>query len=303
MNIQSLSKDLGQKYIKDIESSVGKVGPYYFIVEPVNQVALFRVRFSVSGAESVIDELKELMSHHRAIGRDGIRTANNNLLLECKINGLENAEEFAKILEEIATVLNTHKVIQVDEDGRLADNLGIFRIGTKLEIRNDVSVEEISETVGKRFKDNNQSRLRGFGFAMGWFLLLIPVYIIVRIFEPSILGFAFFSFAVLLAIFRKSLKEFYNKWTPTKSDLIILLLAYLLGLVASDFFAYYFSQFGFIISPLMFKFLSVLWSELLKSNLITLAFVLAFNYHVVRSLWDGATGGAKPVKRSIHRVL
>lgn len=310
MNIKTLAKELNQKYIRDIDSAAGKVGPYYFIVEPASLVGLIRVTFSVKSAEAYLQEFQETMAHFRAIGRDGVRITNHQLILECKVNGLEHSEDFARILESIGNTLHDHNIPQVDFQGKESDNLGVFRVGTKLEVQTDDTIQEVSSTIKKQYNRTNQSRSKGFILGFGWFLLLSPLYIIVKAFEPSIFGFVIFSFMVLIAILKKSLSMVYRYWSPSKTDLLFLLAGYI-GLM-------FVITFASILGDTLFRAIvtgEYLWLkltfQLAKSNagdifyssVKTLAFAIAFNYHIVRSLIDGASSGPKPVKRTINRVL
>lgn len=309
MNIQTLSKQLHQKYIKDIDSSAGKVGPYYFTVEPSNQIALIRVTFYVEDANRILDELKEEMANHRAIGRDGVHVSGHELIIQCKINGLDHYEEFATILETVGNLMYKNDIKQVDSSGNVGDNLGVFRVGTKLEVHNDESINDISETVGKRYKNSNQSRFKAFLNGFGWFLLLMPAYVLVRAFEPSFFGFAIFSYPVLVMILRKSLNGFYKKLSPTKLDLaglfvgyvILMHLAYIFTATVNIIYAmplFGIGSFFFISTNLLLS-----GGQSILDSLITLAFAMAFNYHIVRSMIDGASNQKKPIKRSIHRVI
>lgn len=310
MNIQALAKQLDQKYIKDIDSAAGKVGPYYFIVESTNQNNLIRVTFNVLDSNQVLSEMAEAMSVHRAIGRDGVRASGIQLFLECKMGGFDDAEEFAIIIEKIGTILHNHDIKQVNSKGEISESLGVFRVGTKLEIQTAEDVDEISQNAKERYKHTNQSRGAAFLHAFGWFIIFCPVYYLVRLYEPSFLGFVIFSFMLLIWMLKKSLQVFLSKWSPTKLDLLGLFLMYVLSIYIVDVL--------FLYSPLIFaviksgqgdKVLSILvpllstTGPLLRSAIITLAFASAFNYHIVSSLLDISNNRQTPVKRSIQRIL
>lgn len=317
MNVKSLSKALNQKYIKDIDSSAGKVGPYYFIVEPSNLVSLIRISFYIKDAESIVEPLKEKMAFYRSIGRDGVRSSGTQLILECKVNGLDDAEEFAKILEEVGNTLYASNIIQVDSDGNEGTDLGVFRVGTKLVVSNDDAISSLNKTVGARYRKSNQSTPMAFVMGLGSFLLLIPIFIIVRMFEPSFFGLAIFSYPVLVWILRKSLKLFQEKTSPSKMQVFLLLLgysfimyvAYCLTMAINistaipffEFSLFSASSWGFFFKLFNSIFLS--GGRIILDSQITLVFALAFNYYIVRSLYEGSSAGTKQVKRSIHRVL
>lgn len=310
MNIQTLSKNLDQKYIKDINSSAGKVGPYFFIMEPTNQTNLARISFSVLGAQEILSQLQETVSVYRAVGRDGIRASHTQVIIECKLGGLEHPEELATILESVATTLHQNNIVQVDSEGNASDHLGVYRIGTKLEVQTDTSVQEISETVGERYKSNNESRLKAYLHGFGLFLLLGPVYILISMYEPSIFGFTIFSFIALIWMFKKSLSEFLKYLSPTKIDLIVILLFYIFALYSFNLIEALIPLSMSLIKMghmgLIFELVGVtipMSGGLLINSLITLAFAVAYNYHIVASLVSMSKSGNKQIKRSIHRVL
>lgn len=314
MNIQSLSRKLNQKYQKDIDTSAGKVGPYYFVMEPTNQANLIRISFNVLNEQEVLSELQEKMSIHRSIGRDGIRFNGFQLIIECKVGGLDDEEELATILESVGNVLYHHEIQQVDANGVVSDNLGVFRIGTKLEIQSDTDVDDITIHSKERFKNSNQSRLMAYLKAFGIFIAMSPLYILVLNYEPSVMGFVFFSYAVLIGMFKKSLQVFLVNWTPNKTDLIILLVMFLLSLYMIRLTSVIitmisvFRQTGMSVGYfeayfILFQALFPESAPIMLNSAISLAFAMAFNYHIVRSLLDVSSTHAKPVKRSIHRVL
>lgn len=314
MNIYSLSKKLNQKYEKDIDTSAGKVGPYYFIIEPTNQQNLIRISFNVLGVDNVLDTLKSQMSHHRSIGRDGIRVDGLQLIIECKVGGLDDAEELATILETVGNTLYNADLKQVDASGSESSNMGVYRIGTKLQIQSGSDVDEISVHAKERFQKSNQSRALAYLQSFGWFMFLSPIYILVSIYEPSVMGFTVFSFAVMIWMFNKSIQSFLKNWSPSKTDLFILLGMYILSLYLINFaqvvvqvtFALFKSGLGGSIfqalGAVIIRTIPISGS-ILSNSVITLAFAIAFNYHIVRSLIDISSRRDSPVKRSIRRVL
>lgn len=314
MNIESISKALNQKYIKDIDNSAGRVGPYYFIIEPTNQRNLIRISFNIKESNLVLNELEEAMSVHRAVGRDGVRSSGIQLFIECKLSGLEDEEELATILEKVANILHDAELKQVDGLGKEGSNLGVFRVGTKLEIQTDDAIEDITDAVGARFDSSNQSRVKAYLSAIGIFFLISPLYMIVRMFEPSIMGFVIFSFMVLIGMFNRSINAFLKHWTPSKLDLVFLLLFYVFGIytinmveallpIIIEVFKSGQGDRIFILLRYLIPSVVSMSGGLFFNSMFTLAFAIAFNYHIVRQLLDISDSRVKPVKRSIHRVL
>ena len=184
MLMKELANANGFKYIKDINSFYGEINGYYFYSEPTKYVGLIRVFFSVK--EPVLDDLREICSKYRAVGNDGVRYEEGHVILEIKTNGLNDQKELEEILNRIS-----HKLPQQEADGK-TDDLGLYRDGTRLVIKNNAIFSVTSKESSSLYKkQSNKSSLIGYLMA---FVYMIPGSILYAIamnigIIPSVISF------------------------------------------------------------------------------------------------------------------
>lgn len=310
MNVKNLSKEMSQRYIKDIDSSAGVINDYFFTVSPSNLISLVRVDLSVILDVETLVELQEIMAYHRAVGREGIRYANPNLILEIKLNGLDDGADFTQIMSDLTAHLKKKNVLQVDRSGQTHERMGVYRVGTKLEVHSDDTVGAETQYAKERYSKSNQSRFKAYlGFLL-IFAASLPLYFFALKYEPPIFGFVFISFAIILASFRYSFKQFQSHWQANTTDLILIFSIYIIGIHvtrvfhAADAMASATSGLFTYSSMLFLVFKEAVFSwGMIESTLMSLVFIIIFNYHVIRALFDNAKGTSKPVKRSVKKII
>ncbi len=278
------------KYIRDLDSFYGQKNGYYFYSEKTKYVGLIRVFFTVE--EANMEKLSEICSNYRAAGRDGIRYESGRLILELKTTGFDEPAELNRLLDDITRELSFQGVRQCSM-GMYSD-LGLYREGTHLVVKNEKVFSHNSKTLSKVYKkQSSKPALTGFLMA---FVFMIPGVILYAIaiqigIIPSIVSFSI----VYLAIrgFSKASGD------PSRNQLYVLLAISYVGIVLGNYVATLFSV-GFTNGLSIV--LSIPITFFLKDASISFVIALAFNYYRLSEIFNGAREG-KVVNRKVQRLM
>lgn len=295
--MKDLSRENNFKYIKDLNSFYGEANGYYFYSEPTQHLGLARLIFSVE--ENDIDQLKEITSNYRAVGRDGIRYEGNKLILDMKYKGFTDANDLSKMIEDLTLYFKSHNIKQVSQ-GKY-ENLGLYRNGTKLEVRESETFTNETQTLSKIYKKQSNSTLKGY--------LMAFVYALPGVIALSLaIQFGIIPSIVSMSIIYGALKG-YNRYggEMSKNDLIALFVLSFIMMMLSTYLV--------VISRLtlqglpLFKVMGAYLSNFsfAKGTFFTTLryFVIAliFNMNSIRYIFNGAGPRTQKVSRKIQKLL
>lgn len=287
--MKNLANANGYKYIKDINSFYGKINGYYFYSEPTKYVGLIRIFFTIAPLE--LDEIKSICSKYRAVGSEGVRYEQGHLILELKTNGLHEPAQLNEILDIVSKKLSIQEA-----DGHQSD-LGLYRDGTRIVVRNNEIFNKTSRTSASLYKRQaNKPALYGY--------LMAAIYMIPgSIFYAIALGVGIIPSIISFTIIYLALKGYHqHSGTPSRTELYIILGISFVGVMLG----YYFNV-GYHVGNVSLKLIiptlvNIPISQVIKSSLWSFVIALAFNYYSIMSIFNTTRTGVA-VSRKLKRLM
>ncbi len=143
-------------YMNDIETLYGKENEIFFTVAPLERKNMICISLSVSDAKDHIDEIQALRTTYDVIPMGGVYMEGLVLNVELNLINLDTKEQFKEIVDAVTLQLaagNVHNISSIDGT---SEDVGIFRVGTKVQILDGATFEDQKEAQSgyKKRKDN-----------------------------------------------------------------------------------------------------------------------------------------------------
>lgn len=186
------------QYISDIQSIYGKQQEYLFVAIPLEQKNMIAIQIPVSLTSDIKDSIMALRSKHSAIAYGGIYDEDNHLTVECNLSNLQDSSEFVAILDAITNVLKEQGAVMRCQDSFEQDNVGIYRVGTKLRFLSNSSYQEETTNASQQYNSRKGNLGLSWLFAIGGMLIGVGIWLIFgRIgFVAGIAGYFMLKFGV-----------------------------------------------------------------------------------------------------------
>lgn len=143
-------------YVNDIETLYGKQNGIFFIVAPLERKNMICMTVSVSDAETHIDEIQSLRNQYDAIPMGGVYMEGISLNIEFNLINLDSKEQFEQMVNAVTHVLASGNVMNISSQNGSFEDVGIFRVGTKVLILDGSAFEgqKEAQTSYKKRTDN-----------------------------------------------------------------------------------------------------------------------------------------------------
>lgn len=288
---QSVANSNKFNYIKDIKSFYGKMNGFLFYSEETTQVGLIRVYFRIKDTEENREVAKSHFDSFRAIGPYAYRFEREFLLIELKINGLDDEKELTELFYSFTASLD-----QKENN----DSLGIYRLGTKLSFETNETFQEQAKDMSKVYRKQNDNPMLAYIMAIFGLLPGIIIYVI--------LSRTFFSFIGAYVMFQMSIKMFKKYSSISKNDSYVLLAMTFFGIFISQYLYMVSGSFG-IISGIfnigaIFKLMAStpMLFNILKNSVWHFGIILIMSFNQIKGMMD-VREGPKMTKRKTQRLL
>lgn len=300
-NIKNLK---GQhQYINDIDVIYGKLGDYYFTTRSLDRKNMICFSVSVKTAETVIPDLNSLRNKYDAIPYGGVYQEGREICVEMNILNIPNVETFNRILSEIEAILSKNRAEnQCSETGR-RDDIGIYRVGTKVKI---LSSSSFGDQVNNRKK--NYKHTISTNTPLAWIAtagVLIGMMIV-----WGLVGRIFFLISAMIAaaglrLAFTTFQKFAGHYT--KKDASIIIGLFFFAIIISDiaFLAFNIALVGFpILEAIKLAILSTFINpENISAYLVNVAtsVVLALwgSWSLIQDILGGASRGKRVSRKNV----
>ncbi len=176
---------LNHNYVADIDLVYGQLKGYFFTITNLERKNMICIVFSVNATETIITELSNLRRSYDAIPMGGVYKEGRELNVELNLLSIEDSKQFESILDSITSILKAHILVNVCSESGSNDDIGVYRVGTKVKI--------MSSHV---FGDQKQTQQTNYGSKLpksrilAWFAVM--AIFIAMIFIKELIGSIFF---------------------------------------------------------------------------------------------------------------
>lgn len=176
---------LNHNYIGDVDVIYGKQRGYFFTITNLERKNMICVVFSVNTTDNVINDLSNLRRSYDAIPMGGVYKEGKELNIELNMLYIEDAKQFEAILDSITSVLKAHILVNICSETGKSEDIGIYRVGTKVKIMSSEAFGGQKETQQTNFGTKlPKSRI------LAWFSVI--AIFIAMIFIKDLIGSVFF---------------------------------------------------------------------------------------------------------------
>lgn len=121
-------------YLNDIDVIYGNDNGYYFTVLPLDRKNMIGINFSVEITENLIKQLESLRMIFDSIPQGAIYKEGRELWVELNLLYFKSANELKEIISAMTKKMESQGVKNVCSQSGSLDDVGLFRVGTKVKV-------------------------------------------------------------------------------------------------------------------------------------------------------------------------
>lgn len=222
-------KELKSKYnyIADVDVVYGNREGYYFTVTKLERKNMICLVFSVNLNDAVLEEISNLRKIYPAIPMGGVYKEGTELNVEMNVLNLNSSQEFEAILSAITSSLKTKGLINVCSQSKREEEVGVYRVGTKVKILSQHVFEDQKQNMKKNYNSSAPKSM-----VLAW-MSLIAVFILM-VLVKNLIGSVFFliPMAISAAGLRFGVEAFEKFSGPIhKKDALIIITLFVITLL------------------------------------------------------------------------
>ena len=165
-------------YLSDIEGLYGKHGGYYFTAIQLDQKNMIGLTFSVTDVNAILPEIEALRTQYESMPHGGVYADGPELIVELNMVNMNDSQDLVDIVEAITKVMRNHNSQNQCSISGSTEDIGIFRIGTKMLILSEAAYRAQVHTNEAQYNHKEPAPIVPFLGALGGMLLGVGVWIL-----------------------------------------------------------------------------------------------------------------------------
>lgn len=216
-------------YVSDIDVVYGNHRGFFFTLNNLERKNMLCLVFSVNANDSIVEQVSNLRRTYYAIPMGGVYKEGTEINIELNLLNLNNSDDLEEILNAIVSIFKMNTLINICSESKSQDNIGIYRVGTKVKILSQSIFENQKQSVRSNYKSKAPKNM-----ALAWisFFAVLLVMVLIKNLIGNVIFFIPMAIAAGGLRIGVELFERYSGPIHKKDALIIIAMFIIMLLLA-----------------------------------------------------------------------